>query len=78
MNNDDKVAGCLDTAGETSIFKGGFGPAGALIKRDKAGSLLSIRIPVTPGNRQVLRSIRAAEQAAWEAGEKAAAPAGRR
>lgn len=31
------------------------------------GTLLSVRIPVTPANRRALRALRAAEMAAWEA-----------
>jgi hypothetical protein len=41
--------------------------ANVLHGRDSRGSLLSMRIPVTPENREGLRAIRAAEQEAWDA-----------
>jgi hypothetical protein len=37
--------------------------------RSKDGSLLSVRIPVTRANRGLLRALRAAELAAWEAAD---------
>jgi hypothetical protein len=38
-----------------------------LERRAKGGALLSIRVPVTLANRSLLRTLRAEEQAAWEA-----------
>jgi hypothetical protein len=36
-----------------------------LQKRYRDGSLLSVRLPVTPANRRLLRALRAAEMVTW-------------
>jgi hypothetical protein len=58
------------------LFSGRSRTAGVLERRTKGGSLLSIRIPVTHANRDLLRSLRAAEQKAWEAAENLGARVG--
>jgi len=41
------------------------------LKRSRDGSLWSVRIPVTRANRRLLRAVRLAELAAWEAADHA-------
>jgi hypothetical protein len=74
MNNFSKRGASNDWQAARPLVNGSRPHAANVLHgRDSQGSLLSMRIPVTPENRGRLRALRAAEQEAWDAAEHARA-----
>jgi hypothetical protein len=69
------AAKCVETPASGPCFQdvavSEIKPARLLNKRSGDGALMSVRIPVTPANRQLLRELRAAELAFWQEEAKA-------